>query len=342
MDAITFLQLFYRYANEGFVGITYLAPDGVQVPYGGAITHFAPMPLKADIDLSNIHAMNALGYSVYFRVMVQSQRHDPIKKDNGYLTYPRGVAAESVYTRVLWGEIDFEHADEQKALTAVKAMEHQPSLVVRSGGGFHLYWLLNEVVATNGAQYTGDRGRWLYVEPDELKRTLKGIAKAIGCADTKVSELARIMRLPDTVNTKPSRNGARCEVVSNVVAATYDYRTLEMAYAPLIKSELRVERKVVNLPTDDLPRSVQDYMNSPAPTGERNDRLNKAAYALHSRGRSESEIYNLLEPRASGDGLPDHEIRNTIRSACSAVAAPVMTTRNRRVAARDRRLGSTR
>lgn len=335
MNAETFLAQFYRYANEGYVGITYLAPDGVDI-YPRAITNFAPMPLRDELDLSHIHEMNAKGYSVYFRVMVQSTRHDPVQHENGRVTYPRGAANESVFTRVLWSEIDFKDATPEDALTAVKSLKYPPSIVVRSGGGFHLYWLLNEIVCTNGATYTGDRGRWLYVEPDELKRTLKGIAKAIGCADSKVSELARIMRLPDTVNTKPERNGARCEIVSKVVSATYDYRELEMEYAPLIKQDIHIERDMP-LPTNsgELPAFIKDYLASGAPNGERNDTFNDMCWAYNRMGKSRYEAETDLAPRARADGLSDHEINATLDSAFRVVAPPYVK-RDLRVAARDR------
>lgn len=195
---------------------------------------------------------------------------------------------------------------------------------------------VDEIIVTNGAIYTGNRGRSLYVEPDELKRTLKGIAKAIGCADSKVSELARIMRLPDTINTKPERNGARCEVLSEVVAATYDYRALEMAYAPLIKQELKIEREMpLTHRSEDYPAFIKDYLTSGAPQGERNDTFNDMCWAFNRMGKSRHDAEIELAPRARADGLSDHEIDATLSSAFRSVAPPYVA-RSSRVAARDR------
>lgn len=335
MDAATFLTQLYRFATWGYVGITYLAPEGVNI-YPRAITRFSPLPLRDEINLSHIHDMNARGYSVYFRVMVQSTSYDPIMYPDGRVSYPRGAANESVFTRVLWSEIDFKDATPDEAYKAAKSLKHPPSIIVRSGGGYHLYWLLNEIVCTNGATYTGDRGRSLYVEPDELKRTLKGIAAAIGCADSKVSELARIMRLPDTVNTKPERNGARCEIMSGVVSATYDYRELEMEYAPLIRSEIHIERDMP-LPTNsgELPAFIKDYLASGAAKGERNDTFNDMCWAYNCMGKSRYDAETDLAPRARADGLSDHEIDATLSSAFRVVAPPY-AKRDLRVAARDR------
>jgi ribonuclease HI len=340
MDAATFLAQFYRYANEGYIGVTYLAPEGVRVPYGRAITNFAAMPLRDDLDLSHIHEMNALGYSVYFRVMVQSTRHEPMllkspSPHEAYVHYPRGGANESVFTRVLWGEVDFKDASPDDALAAVNGLQYPPSIVVRSGGGFHLYWLLNEIVCINGAVYTGGKGRSLSVEADALKRTLKGIAKAIGCADSSVADIARVMRLPDTINTKPERNGARCEIVSKVARATYDYRDLELTYAPLVTPvPPRVERNLAPANHEHLPRWLADYLNHGALEGGRNKMLYAAAREYHDLGKSEMEASRDCGGRARSDGLEDSEIEATIHKA---YGAPV-SVKNPVVALRDRML----
>ena len=70
-----------------------------------------------------------------------------------------------------------------------------PSITVFTGGGYQGYVLLEQPLAIT------DENR------ADVKRTLQGIAKAIG-SDPSVAELARIMRLPGTINTKPGRNGA--------------------------------------------------------------------------------------------------------------------------------------
>lgn len=329
MNVEAFLAMLYRFAMDGYVGVTYIAPEGVAVDGARVLTHFAPMPLQYELDLTNVHAMNARGYSVYFRVMVQSQRHDE---------YHRGKASESIYTGVLWSEVDFKDVSEDEALEAINSIAHKPSLIVRSGGGYHLYWLLNEVLCTNGAHYSGERGRALYVEPADLKRTLRGIAAAIGCADRKVSELARVMRLPDTINTKPERHGARCVVLSETAAATYDYRELEMTYAPLVHSEIQMLRPTLNVPSADLPAVLRDYLANGTAQGGRNDALNKAAYLYHALGKSQSEALRDLGARAAADGLSDNEIETTINSAYRAAVTPMLTLAQKRIAGRDKSL----
>lgn len=68
------------------------------------------------------------------------------------------------------------------------------------------------------------------------------------------------------------------------------------------------------LDPDALPPTVEDYLSSGAPEGERNARLFGAACQLRDIGRGESEALDLLVDRASSDGLSESEIRTTIRS----------------------------
>lgn len=330
-----FLRLLFKFADTGFIGVTFLGSD---LP---TLTKFRPLPLPridTPLDLSGVMKMNARGYNCYFRVMVQFTAHEPktVFKDNKPFTvYPRGKTNESIMTRVLWAEIDYQDTSPENAVKAIELLPHYPSIVVSSGGGLHCYWLLRQVLVTHEAQYTGQL-RSLYVEADELKRTLKGIGKAIGCADPKVAELARIMRLPGTVNTKPGRANALCEVI-DMRGGDYDYRDLELTYAPLIQKTAQIQR-TLQAPSsvDDLPRWLQDYLVSGAPQGERNATLSKAAYVYHGRGRSQADAERDLGARASADGLEDHEIERTINSAYRAVVGVATNYQTRRVSARDK------
>jgi putative DNA primase/helicase len=74
-----------------------------------------------------------------------------------------------------------------------------PSIVVVSGGGTHLYWLLQEP--------TGDAANW--------KARMAGIIEAVG-SDKSIRNPERIMRLPGSDNVKPDRAGRpACRVVDH-------------------------------------------------------------------------------------------------------------------------------
>lgn len=313
-----FLKLFYHAVPYGWLELTLLKADCYPRVYWMEL----PNSLN-DAQLAYLEEQNEHGWNVYFGVTVRS-----VKQDKG-----RGKRGDALFTRVLWADMDEKTPEAYQRLRAAN-----PSLIIDSGGGYHGYWLLNAVLTLNGNPVPADTPRGVFAAADDdlLKRTLKGLAVCLQ-ADVKVAEYARIMRLPGFANMKPERGGALCHVVEDKLY-TYDFMDLALAYAPYVKSELKVERKFTP-PTDDtLPLTVQRYLQSGAAQGERNSTLNKMAYILHSIGKSHSEIVNLLAARASADGLPDHEIQQTIDSACSAQAAPIMTTRSRRVAARDRKL----
>jgi hypothetical protein len=67
----------------------------------------------------------------------------------------------------------------------VATFDHAPSLRIMSGGGYHLYWYLE--------QTTTDIRR--------VEAVLKGLAKRLK-ADPSVAESARVLRVPDTMNWK--------------------------------------------------------------------------------------------------------------------------------------------
>jgi hypothetical protein len=72
-------------------------------------------------------------------------------------------------------------------LEALKKLPMQPSLIVLSGHGIHCYWFLQKPMPV------GDR--------DRVEGCLKQIARVLA-GDPAVCEIARIMRLPGTHNTK--------------------------------------------------------------------------------------------------------------------------------------------
>lgn len=68
-------------------------------------------------------------------------------------------------------------------------------------------------------------------------------------------------------------------------------------------------------PSDSLPASVEAYLSSPVAEGGRNNSLFGAAAQLRDIGETEQGAFAILSGKASGDGLPESEIRATIASA---------------------------
>jgi hypothetical protein len=106
----------------------------------------------------------------------------------------------------LWADLDIgsEGHEEKKvyyegpqhAAKAIRSFPRAPSIIVESGRGAHLYWLLKEV---NEVQ-----------DPERIERALKNISDHLQC-DTDVS-LDTVLRLPETSNTKIPGKPVVCDV----------------------------------------------------------------------------------------------------------------------------------
>jgi predicted P-loop ATPase len=85
-----------------------------------------------------------------------------------------------------WADVDFKKTPEAQARELLNSFPFRPSLLIESGGGLHLYWVLIETAVASDPR----------VAP-----ILRGLANRLG-ADPAAAEVARIMRLPGTTNYK--------------------------------------------------------------------------------------------------------------------------------------------
>jgi hypothetical protein len=169
--------------------------------------------------------------------------------------------------RVLWADLD--HCTAEEALRRCEAAGlPRPSIIVCSGNGVHLYWLLDEPYLIDDAgdptpvlkewapraegekrkpprEYIVDpqtqekvylrtkvdpRGHNPHLSPkaQHAQDVLAGIASKIGGDHTK--DLARLLRLPCTLNRKDERNGKRpvpCELVECDPDCRYPFSAFE-------------------------------------------------------------------------------------------------------------------
>jgi hypothetical protein len=98
----------------------------------------------------------------------------------------------------LHADLDLDSIDMEPnaVLTRLDQLEYPPSKIVHSGHGYHCHWLLNEALA---------------ITPQLISQTedmLRGLANMLA-GDPAVCEIARLMRLPGSHNTK---NGDRIQV----------------------------------------------------------------------------------------------------------------------------------
>jgi P4 family phage/plasmid primase-like protien len=111
----------------------------------------------------------------------------------------------------LWVDIDCakQGLKGQDTIDALEFLPFPPSIIVNSGGGLHAYWQLEEPVDVGGPE--------LYGPVEALCRRLALIL----AGDTSCAEIARILRLPGTLNSKTATCALNdgdpilCEVISS-------------------------------------------------------------------------------------------------------------------------------
>ena len=296
-----FLATLFGAVTDGVLEITYLVPDGVQA-YPRLVVDWHAHPLAIPDSYARVLVgRNQAGYGVYFGVTVRREAKPPVTRTNkttgrDYVAHVRGLGRDAHILTCFWADVDDPTPEAYARLSALN-----PSLIVSSGGGYHGYWILDAPHIIHE------------VDVPEIKWALKGIAKACH-GDGKVAELARILRLPNTANTKPSRHGAVASVVS-VSDVRYGYLDIIATYA---KHGKPPEPPIQRIPAgriNSLPKWVETYLTAGAPNGERNATLFRVACTCKGIGMSESECLNLAGGRAQVDGLSREEAERTVASA---------------------------
>jgi len=112
----------------------------------------------------------------------------------------------------LWADLDFKEfiEGERMARRAIDAFPLKPSIIVNSGHGYHVYWLLTKPVRATL----------------DIESYLKGIARALD-GDRAAAEIARILRVPETINRKKNLPPVQARVV-----AANDYRYKLVQFRP--------------------------------------------------------------------------------------------------------------
>lgn len=163
--------------REGVAELTYI--DGPIRPYG--FTY----PVSLDSILTSVRNHDGKT-NCYFGVLLRK----PGTRIGYYDSKThRGTEADALASNCVWMDIDFKATPEDAVRSFLKALPLKPSIVVRSGGGVHVYWLLREPA-----------------EGDDLRR-VKAINRALvrhtgQTGDKQSVDLARVLRVPFTANVK--------------------------------------------------------------------------------------------------------------------------------------------
>lgn len=248
MNSVEFLTELYRDVGEGWLETTFICPEGLKIRPKVEVL-WRRMPIAGvDKALPILKQHNQQGYGVHFGLAVRRERKFPEERINTQtgekwtMQYPRGWAKDALYLTAFYADADSKDYPGGLDEARERAARLKPSITVESGGGIHSYLCLDQPLRI------GDDNR------NDVKRVLRGLAKAAG-SDSSVAELARVFRLPGTINTKPNRNRAACQVV-DFNGARYTYSQLFTQYAPFDPPPERKPRADLNVSTDELRRAL--------------------------------------------------------------------------------------
>jgi len=138
-----------------------------------------------------------------------------------------GKAEDVLCIKALWADIDFKTTPLEKAIALIKKFPLKPSMGILSGGGLHVYWVLREMVWEEDLKL---------IRPLNLK-----IAHALG-GDKAATDIARILRLPGTLNLK-YENKPTCKI--NVWRPELQYNITDFDFLPEVEEIKHVEATVV-------------------------------------------------------------------------------------------------
>ncbi len=123
-----------------------------------------------------------------------------------------GTKENIVSISCLWAEIDSKHfpdASEARVQEIIDKFPFKPTIVVNSGGGYHLYWLLEKPVDLKRSEDVRKVNDWIRLE----------LGKLGDCKLDNIGDIPRILRLPDTINHKYEHKPL-CEIVK-INSSTY-------------------------------------------------------------------------------------------------------------------------
>ena len=288
-------HLFSGIRGENFFEVTFILPEGVTAEGPRVISKSYNLARRERPEWDWVTRMNSSGYGVFYATTLKRQR---------IAAHARSKERDASWCSVLWVDVDLDSGDYESKDDAYRAIcdfAPVPSVVIDSGGGLHALWRITPIKVDSTTL-------------PQLKQTLKGLAMALK-GDPHVAELARVLRLPGTLNTKPKRNNAPCEIIDWLPGETsyreFDDVTRLVAFRPAPYAPPPLPEGVQL----SVPAWVNDYLRDGATEGNRNNRLFAAAIEYRVNGLSRLDALRDLAVRARADGLNDEEIERTVDSA---------------------------
>lgn len=213
----------------------------------------------------------------------------------------------------LWADLDCrDEKERQERLQKLRNFKLPPSIIVNSGHGYHVYWLLSQpyLIKTNQDKL-------------DIKGYIKGLSIALKGDST--FDLSRILRVPRTKNIKDPDKPLPVEILQ--LNPTLKYELIEFEELKVIVEDVHLD---IDIEPDDIPdrfwRIVDEDPKLKATwEGKRKNLKDKTrsgydmalANLLMPYGFSESEIAAILKvsPSGKGNGAKKQYLAYTIGKA---------------------------
>ena len=202
-------------------------------------------------------------YNLYFGVLPRDKNHQPAD-----------------HTHWLWGDFDNR---EDFLFQAVREFKVTPNIIVDSGRGMQVYWLLSAAMPTDMATIV-----------------MRGIAKFHNGDHTY--DAARILRVPGTINRK---NGAMARVLAYDPITRHAWSEF-IDYAEAGRDRPQPAR-VVKYPKGDIPLWLIELIGRDPGKGMRSEHAFRVVCSLIEHGYDFEDIRTVFETNPDGVGAKYHE-----------------------------------
>jgi len=239
-----------------------------------------PSRKQAFFDLNNISEINSF---------CKKQPKDNLFFAVGTRDGQGGKKENIVNIPAVWADMDFKETPREIIADRLSKFPFKPSIIVKSGGGVHLYFLLKEPATKEDIA--------------ALEDINQRVASQLG-GDLNACDAARILRIPDTINHKYP---AMCEV-SQINQYTYELSDfLEML--PEAPKKTR-EYKDVSNASDWLSKAMQGVEQ-----GQRNSTATKlAGYWINKLPPKDVKSFLYMWNRNNNPPLEDSDLETVVKS----------------------------
>lgn len=144
---------------------------------------------------------------------------------------------------VCWADIDDkDHGGRAAVWNLVNSLKLEPSVIVESGGGLHLYYFLREETPA-----------------DDIVEMNERIAKQ--CGGDSCHDRARVLRLPTSYHQKNPEQVKFVKFVKMETEIEYTIDDLSLVFPPVENTKIIKTEKILHMPKSMIPNLIREMMS---------------------------------------------------------------------------------